>query len=251
MPDFPTTALLLLAVLFIGISKAGFGGGLGVISTPLTVIAFTRAGQSPLFALGVVLPLLCAADFFSLYHYWGKWRAKNLLYIMPGALIGTIIGLALMGKASPRQINIGIGVIAIGFVIFQLFKEKIFRAEGAFEPNHAIGLPLGTAAGITSTFANGAGPVIAMFLIPQRLAKEIYVGTNTLIFTCINLLKLVFFVPVGIVTADTAKASAALVLFVPLGVWMGLWLNRRVSERWFVRLIYVLTFLAGLQLLRS
>ena len=247
--DLPSTLLLVLAVLFIGVSKAGFGGGLGVISTPLTVIAFTQAGKSPLFALGVVLPLLCAADFFSLYHYWGKWRKKNLLYIMPGAALGTLIGLALMGKASPRQINVGIGCIAIGFVVFQLMKERIFKAEGAFEPNHKIGVPMGTAAGITSTFANGAGPVIAMFLIPQRLPKEIYVGTNTLIFTCINLVKLALFVPTGIVTGKTAQASAALVLFVPLGVWAGLWLNRQVSEKWFVRLIYALTFLTGVQLI--
>ena len=35
----------------------------------------------------------------------------------------------------------------------------------------------------------------------------------------------------------------------PLGVWLGVWLNRRFSETAFVRVIYVILFLTGLQLI--
>ena len=60
--------LAAVAVLFIGLSKAGFGGGLGMLTTPLCVLAFGAKD-----AIGILLPLLCAGDAFSLYHYWGKW----------------------------------------------------------------------------------------------------------------------------------------------------------------------------------
>ena len=59
----------------------------------------------------------------------------------------------------------------------QVIKERILAAEGTFKPNHRIGAPFGIAAGVTSTFAHGAGPVVTMFLVPQRLPKQIFVGT--------------------------------------------------------------------------
>ena len=142
-----------------------------------------------------------------------------------------------------------IGCIAIGFVVFQFFKEKIFAVEGKFDPSHAIGVPMGVAAGVTSTFANGAGPVIAMFLIPQRLPKDVFVGTNALIFAFINSIKLVFFVPRSIVTVETLKWTAWFALAIPAGVALGIWMNQRLSERWFTRLIYLFTFLTGVQLI--
>ncbi|SVD62207.1 uncharacterized protein METZ01_LOCUS415061, partial [marine metagenome] len=63
-----------LAALFIGVSKAGLGGGLGMLTTPLCVTAFGMLGESPQFAIGFLLPLLILGDAASLYHYWHDWR---------------------------------------------------------------------------------------------------------------------------------------------------------------------------------
>ncbi len=65
--EWPALLLAGFAVLFIGVAKAGFGGGLGMLVTPLCVLAF-----GPKTAIGVLLPLLCAGDVFSLYHYWRR-----------------------------------------------------------------------------------------------------------------------------------------------------------------------------------
>jgi hypothetical protein len=254
--DWPSLLLAGFAVLFIGVAKAGFGGGLGMLVTPLCVLAF---GSKE--AIGILLPLLCAGDAFSLYHYWRKWHAANLKFLLPGVVIGVVIGVQLVGQFSPRQLNIAIGLIAVLFVVFQLAKERIFRAEGAFAPNHSIGLPCGVGIGITSTFAHGAGPVAAMFLMPQRLPKEIFVGTSVLLFTFVNWIKLPFFCvdrslvdwPVfasqALITPATLLTSAKFFPLVPLGVWLGVWLNRRFSETIFVRVIYATLFVTGGQLI--
>ena len=170
-----------VAVMFIGLSKAGFGGGLGMLTTPLCVVAFGAEN-----AIGILLPLLCAGDAFSLYHYWKKWRIENLKFLLPGIVLGVLIGVKLFGRFSARELNIIIGLLAVGFVAFQLTKEWIFRAEGAFAPNHFVGFPCGVGAGVTSTFAHGAGPVVNVFLMPQRMPKETYVGTTVLVFPWIN-----------------------------------------------------------------
>ncbi|HXG46141.1 MAG TPA: sulfite exporter TauE/SafE family protein [Methylomirabilota bacterium] len=246
----PVTILLAAAgVLFIGLSKAGFGGGLGMLTTPLCVLAFSAGGRDAAFAIGTLLPLLCAGDAFSLYHYWGKWRRENLGYLLPGVVAGVVIGVHLIGRFSARELNLAIGILAVAFVLFQLTKERIFRAQGAFAPNHALGIPCGIGAGIASTFAHGAGPVVSVFLIPQRMPKEIYVGTTVLVFTCINWIKLPFFAYQGLITQETLLTGLAYSFLIPLGVWAGVHLNRRVSEALFVQLVYVFTFLAGLQLI--
>ncbi len=249
VPELSTILIASLGVLFIGISKAGFGGGLGILTTPICVLAFAAEGRAPTFAVGTLLPLLCAGDAFSLWHYWGKWEPKNLKYLLPGVVVGVIIGVQLMDHFSPRQTNFAIGLLALAFVTFQLVKERIFRAEGAFAPNHAIGIPCGIGAGLTSTFAHGAGPLVSVFLIPQRLPKEVFVGTTVLVFTCINWIKMPFFVAQGIITRETLLMGLYYFALVPLGVWLGVWLNRRFSERMFLKVVYVLVFLAGLQLI--
>ena len=249
MPELSTLVMASVGVLFIGLSKAGFGGGLGMLTTPICVLAFGADGRDPSFAIGTLLPLLCAGDLFSLYHYWGKWERKNLRYLLPGVLLGVVLGVHLVGRFSPRQLNIAIGALAISFVVFQWVKAALFRAEGAFAPNHKIGIPCGIGAGITSTFAHGAGPVVSLFLIPQQLPKEIYVGTTVLVFTWINWVKVPFFAVQGIIGRETLMTGLFYLPLIPLGVWLGVWLNRKFSERWFVRSVYALTLVAGIQLL--
>src|SRR6185295_17839628 len=249
MPELPTLLLASFGVLFIGLSKAGFGGGLGMLTTPICVLAFGAGGHEPSFAIGTLLPLLCAGDAFSLYHYWGKWRRKNLKFLLPGVVIGVVIGVRLIGRFSARELNIAIGVLAVLFVLFQLTKKMIFRAEGAFKPTHVIGIPSGIGAGITSTFAHGAGPIVSLFLIPQQMPKELYVGTTVLVFTWINWIKLPFFIEREIITRETLLTGLRYLPLIPLGVWLGVWLNRKIDERLFLRLVYGITLLTGLQLI--
>lgn len=196
----------------------------------------------------MVLPLLCAGDFFSLYHYWRKWDARNLKFLLPGAIAGIFVGVQFIERFSPRQLNIAIGAIAVMFVVFHILRQRIFAAEGAFAPNHAVGIPCGVVAGVTSSFAHGAGPVVGMFLVPQHLPKETFVATNVLIFFWINWVKVPFFVANGVITSGTLTKSLYLLPLVPVGVWLGVWLNRRFNETWFIRVVLVTLLLSGLQL---
>jgi hypothetical protein len=164
-------------------------------------------------------------------------------------VVGVLVGVQLIGRFSPRQMNLAIGLLAVSFVAFQLGKEAVFRAEGVFAPSHLIGVPCGVGAGITSTFAHGAGPLVSLFLIPQRMPKEVYVGTTVLLFTWINWIKMPFFVGQGIITLETLRVGLCYSPLVPVGVWLGVWLNRRFSEGVFLKTVYALTFLTGLQLI--
>ena len=221
MTEWPVILIVGLTVAFIGLSKAGFGGGLGMLTAPLCVVAFGIAGQSPQFAIGFLLPLLCAGDGFSLYHYWGKWRLDNLKYLLPGVLLGVLVGVQVMGRIEPSHFNLIIGILAVSFVVFQVVKEKVFKNETPFKPGYGTGLTAGIGAGITSTFAHGAGPVVNIFMIPQKLPKVEFISTRVLIFTWINWIKMPFFIGWGLVTAESLKWDLVYLPLVPVGGWLG------------------------------
>ena len=81
------------------------------------------------------------------------------------------------------------------------------------------------------------------------MPKEIYVGTTALIFSWINWIKTPFFIANGMVTRETLLTGLCYLPLIPVGVWAGVWLNRKVSEKLFLRLVYAFTFATGLQLI--
>ena len=75
------TFLAFLGVFLIGLSKAGFATGLGMLSTPLVAQAMPAR-----LAIGVILPLLCLADVFTLAVYWKQWQTRLIVWPLVGTL---------------------------------------------------------------------------------------------------------------------------------------------------------------------
>ena len=82
-------ALAAVAVLVVGVSKGGFGGGLAMVAVPLMSLAV-----SPLTAAGVMLPILCVMDLVGLWAYRRAAHWPNLRIILPGAVVGIAVAAA-------------------------------------------------------------------------------------------------------------------------------------------------------------
>src|SRR5690606_11346581 len=100
LPDYPTAfwIIAVFAVLLIGVSKAGFGGGVGAIATPLIALTIPVAD-----AAALLLPLLMIADLFSLRHYWHSFDRRSLTLMLPGAVVGILIGALFFGYFSDNE----------------------------------------------------------------------------------------------------------------------------------------------------
>ena len=153
MPDAHSWIFAALGVLFIGLSKAGFGGGLGMLTTPLCALAF-----GPKAGVGILLPLLCAGDAFSMYHFWGKWEQRNLRFLLPGVALGVVIGVQLIDLFSTRQFNVVIGLLAgtVAGVIAGVMGGGLMAAIGpsVVNMNRGMGLPPETMAQLESQLGN-------------------------------------------------------------------------------------------------
>ncbi len=111
------------------------------------------------------------------------------------------------------------------------------------------GLFFGAVAGLTSFISHAGGPPATIYLLSKPIDKRGYQATTVITFWAINLVKFVPYVLLGIFTAQTLLADLFLVPFAFLGVWLGVWAHRHVSERAFFSLVYVFLTIAGSKLI--
>ena len=85
LPEFPAAfyPVAVIAILITGISKGGFGQGAGGLAVPLMAMFI-----APQEAAGIMLPILCAMDIFSVHAYRRLWSREHVKAMLPGALVG-------------------------------------------------------------------------------------------------------------------------------------------------------------------
>jgi len=107
----------------------------------------------------------------------------------------------------------------------------------------------GAVSGFTSTLAHAGGPPFAIWMLPQKLDKTVLVATSVVFFLVVNYVKLVPYAWLGQLNRMNLAASLLFAPLAPLGIWLGVWLHRRVSERAFYQVSYALLFATGIKLI--
>jgi len=83
----------------------------------------------------------------------------------------------------------------------------------------------------------------------QRLEKQLFVGTTVAFFLVVNYIKLVPYYFLGQLRADSLWTSLILLPLAPAGIYLGVWLQRRIETDTLYRAANVLLFLTGSQLI--
>ncbi len=246
MPELGLTffALAIPAVIFAGISKGGFGSGAAFAATPLLALIL-----EPGAAIGLMLPLLMLMDVTALKPYWGKWDRDAALALTLGAVPGVILGSLLYKVTDPDAFRFLIGLVALGFVAFQLARRLGFYEPAAHHLSLTAGRIAGVVVGFTSFISHAGGPPAAVFLLTRGLDKTTYQATTVITFWAVNVVKFVPYLMLGIFTWDTVKADLFLIPFAVLGVWVGVKAHHVLPERIYFAVVYVLLILTGSKLI--
>lgn len=231
------------AVLFYGISKGGFGGGLGVVSVPLMALVI-----SPVQAAAILLPILCLMDLFSVWAYRGKWIRPELRILIPPALLGVTVGAALFGYMSAAIVRLIVGSVALIFALHWLLRHRI-QGRAIENISRRFGIPAAATAGFTSFIAHAGGPPLSMYLLRRPLNRTEFVATTVVFFTVMNYVKLVPYTWLGQFNNENLLTSLVLAPLAPIGVGIGVWLHRRVSDSWFFSFVYILLMVVSVKLI--
>jgi uncharacterized membrane protein YfcA len=162
--------------------------------------------------------------------------------------LGIVIAAITAAYVTDAMVVLGVGLIASGFVLYTWLARQSGREHGS-RGSVGAGLFWGGCSGFTSFIANAGGPPFQVYVLPQRLAPQVYAGTMTMVFAAINWLKVGAFFALGQVSLENFSISATLFPLAIAATMAGIWLVRRVSGKAFYRIIYAFTFLVGLKLI--
>ena len=229
-----------IGVILFGISKGGFAGPIAILSLPIMSLA-----MSPVMAAAILLPVLLIMDVIAMYLYWKTWDMKNIKIIIPPALIGIFIGAMTFNYSSDDSIRIIIGTIAILFILLTIIQKNNLLIK----PSKTKGTFWSLIAGYTSFLIHSGGTPVNFYLLPQKLNKTIYVGTMTLTFLIINVIKLVPYYYLGQFVIPNIKASLILSPLAPISIYLGYYLHKKVNEEVFYFFIYLFLAIGGVKLI--
>ncbi|MEO1798375.1 MAG: sulfite exporter TauE/SafE family protein [Pseudomonadota bacterium] len=231
-----------VAILLTGVSKSGFGGGLGVMAVPLMSLFVT-----PQFAAAVMMPILLAMDLLIVWRYRASWDRRIILGLLPAALVGLILGSLSFQYMDANTVKFLVGLLAAVFVA-QFLMSRGAGPEGRETPRPVV-FALGALSGFSSFIAHAGGPPVKGYLLRQRLKKSWFVGTNTVFFFTLNFLKTLAYGAFGTLSVTSLQISAALSPVLLLGVVLGFRLHAVVDQAIFVRVVYGFLALTAAKLL--
>lgn len=244
---FHDPAFLIVAFFAVGVaglSKGGFAGA-GVIATPLMALVVP-----PVQAAAIMLPILLVQDAYSLWTYRGHIDKRNIVILLPSATLGIFGGYLLAEHLSETWISGVIGLLSTIFAIRSLFFDRLAEQQ-AKEADVPRGVFWGAAAGFTSMILHAGGPPFQIYVQPQKLTRDFYIGTSVLFFAVVNWIKVPPYLMLGELTSNTLKVSLALAPLALAATFVGIRLVRRFSTEAFYMIINILLLLVGIKMIGS
>ncbi|MGL5362385.1 MAG: sulfite exporter TauE/SafE family protein [Bosea sp. (in: a-proteobacteria)] len=244
MPTDPTFYIVgWIATLLIALGKGAFGGGLAILGIPLLALVV-----DPLDAAIMVALLVAVMDLFAIQGFGrASWSKPDLLWLLPGLIVGIGIGYVVFTRIDPRIVTLLIGLVTLGFTGHWFLKGHTSQAQ-AKPVSASLALAAGTASGFTTFVAHAGGPPVAMYLLRRGLSKSVFTGTTIAFFTLGNLMKLPPYLALGWQKPAVLWAVLALAPAAPLGVWIGRKLHDRLEQKTLFFWCYVLLAIAALKL---
>ena len=243
--------LLLLAGVSVGLSKTAIPGG-GILAVVLTAMALPSR-----MSVGVLLPMLIFGDFFAIGKYRPHIDRRQLVTLLPFALIGLGGGYVILRFVTNEQLKPIIGAAVLAMLALQQVNARLKKrredATGAAAANRPVS-PVVTAifgvlSGMGTGMANAAGPILSLYLLIAGLPKLQFIATSSGFFFILNLLKVPLFASLGIITTQSLRIDLLALPSVLAGALLGFWLVKRIPQEVFNRIVVALAFVAAVKLL--
>ncbi|MEL7436454.1 MAG: sulfite exporter TauE/SafE family protein, partial [Chloroflexota bacterium] len=162
--------------------------------------------------------------------------------LLPSAIVGAIMGGLLLSVISSVMLKIVIGIFTIIVIAYKLLSDRLTSIKYKHQSWH--GYLAGWSTALASTLANTGAPTFTIYLLLQRVESITFIGTATLFFTIVNLLKLPIFIQQDLLQVSTVTGLWWALPIVPLGVWIGRRVLDYIDQTTFERIMMILLFLS-------
>ncbi len=230
---------ILSAAIFLGYfvqTIVGFAASL--IAFPILLHIYSIQEASAIMAILYVL--------FSAVLVIKNWKdidKKIVIEVLPGLIVGMILGVYLLKFGSPTILKKALGLFIISFVVYNFIKNKeiiIFKKAG---------LLVGLLSGIFGGLFSAGGPPLAAYIHNRNSKKEIIRATVIGCLGIINFARIPLFFYSDLFNASLLKAAIISIPSFCLALWLGHILYNRINENIFRNIFLTILFLTGISLI--
>lgn len=218
------TAAFVVAGAFLAALLRGFTGfGFVMAAVPLLSLALPPAQVVPLaLMLQIEIGLIDLRAAVRLCDW------ASLVWLVPGMVVGTPLGLLALASLSARGARLAIGVL-IASAVAMLARGLRLPPR----PPRAVTVGAGVVAGAMSGMAGISGPAVVLYLLALPHATAVVRATSIVFFVLAAAVALVQMAGAGagLVDATTLIWSVAALPALFVGVRLGAWGFRRTSPR--------------------
>lgn len=229
----PLSIVILIAVSFVtsAISATfGLGGGIALLIALLTFVP-------PIIALPVHALVQIGSNAGRAWMLRPHIMSGVLRWFIPGSLLGVLLASQVVIVLPTTALQL---LLAL-FILWSIWAPKLSSIPVA--DKHYIGV-----GGITSfatMFLGATGPLLAVFLSPERYGRDRTVATHAACMTMQHLIKIIAFGFLGVVLLEWIPVVIAMIISGLIGTWIGASLLKRIPESSFkIAFKAVLTLLA-------
>ena len=229
-----------IAAFLIGFSKAGVGGTLSPFVTVLVALSLPADD-----AIGLLLPMLIVADWFTITAHWRQWVTPIVLRLLAASVVGIALGSTVLGSISEPALRNLIAIAMLDFAAYYL----ITKTQVAAHLSMTRAWPAGLIAGVSSALAHLGGPPILAYLLTTDLPPRKFVATSAALFTVTNMLKVPAYFLAGLFDGDLIASNWYAWFAIPFGVMAGRALVGRLDRNLFDRITTTLLVAGAILLL--
>ena len=230
-----------IAALLVGLSKGGLAN-MGVLGTPVLALVI-----SPVKAAALLLPIFVVSDMFGLWSYRREFDKRNLVILIPAAVVGIAIGWATASLISDRMVGLLVGLVGVAFTFNAwLQRHRTLTPKPADVPR---GVFWGTLMGFSSFVSHSGGPPYQVYVLPQKLPKTVFAGTTTITFAVVNSIKLIPYWALGQFNAANLQIAFLLMPIAIAGTFIGVRLVRILKPEVYFGFVQIMLFLVSIKLI--
>lgn len=230
---------LFLFILMYGVfvqSLLGFGGTL--LSMPLGIMVMGMTLTKPV--LTIVAWITGIVVVIAEYKHINR---KELLKMVAVMLVGVLLGLWVSGKLQLKFLLILYALIVIAVGVKKLF----FPAKG--QPAEWLqNTSLGIAGLMQGLFVSG-GSFLAVYSVAKLPDKQEFRATVNAVWAIVDTVMVITYCFDGTMTREVVTMSGISVLPTLFAIWLGGVLSKKVNQKTFLKLIYILLIVSGAVLL--
>jgi uncharacterized membrane protein YfcA len=238
-----------LPAILAGIFVASFASG-------LAGFAFNLVGAGILFhflppqetaPVMVVASLLIQGTTLGVVRQHMRWQAIRPYVI--GGILGTPVGVAILGRAAPSAIVTFIGLLLVCYAGYMLSRIVLRLAPPVIRAGVAADAGIGFAGGILGGLGGFSGALPVMWGDLKGLRKDEARAVFQPFIVAMQLVAAISLFAGGFFTRDSAVMLATMLPVLAAGTWLGLRAYRVIPAEGFRVVLLGLLFLSGLSLI--